>query len=340
MIPAHPSPLSPVSANPASAIAILGTGSHVPKNVVTNADLSLRVDTSDEWIFTRTGIRERRIAGPGETTSTLATAAAKAALADAGLSATDVDLLIVATCTPDSPMPATACLVQTALGLSDRAACLDVNAACTGFVYALDMAWAMLATGRYKHALVIGAETLSTVVDWKDRTTCVLFGDGAGAVVLGPARAGSQSKILDARLGAIPETNDLLHIPRKDTSVTDPVPSACIAMKGREVFKYAVRGMEEIARDLLARQNLSGADLDCVVPHQANLRIIDSLGQYLELPKERIFVNLERYGNTSAASIPLALDEARRAGRLKPGALVLLVAFGAGLTYGGALVRW
>lgn len=329
-----------MSAYLAPAIAILGTGSHVPAGIVTNDDLSKRVDTSDEWIFTRTGIRERRIAGPGETTSTLATAAAKAALADAGLGAADIDLLIVATCTPDTPMPATACRVQSALGLSDRAACVDVNAACTGFVYALDMAWAMLATGRYKHALVIGAETLSTVVDWKDRTTCVLFGDGAGAVVVGPAREGSQARILDARLGAIPGTNDLLHIPHAGRSAAEAVIEGCIAMKGREVFKFAVRGMEEIARDLLARQNISGADLDCVVPHQANLRIIDSLGQYLELPRERIFVNLERYGNTSAASIPLALDEARRAGRLKPGSLVLLVAFGAGLTYGGALVRW
>ncbi len=329
-----------MSANPAPAIAILGTGSHVPQNVVTNADLSQRVDTSDEWIFTRTGIRERRIAGPGETTSTLATEAAKAALADAGVSPGEIDLLIVATCTPDTPMPATACRVQTALGLSDRTACVDVNAACTGFVYALDMAWAMLATGRYKHALVIGAETLSTVVDWKDRTTCVLFGDGAGAVVRGKAREGSRSSILDARLGAIPETNDLLHIPRKDSVAGEATAAGCIAMKGREVFKFAVRGMEEIARDLLARHGISGAELDCVVPHQANLRIIDSLAQYLELPKERVFVNLERYGNTSAASIPLALDEARRAGRLKPGSLVLLVAFGAGLTYGGALVRW
>lgn len=325
---------------PAPAIAILGTGSHVPVGIVTNDDLSKRVDTSDEWIFTRTGIRERRIAGPGETTATLATEAARAALVDAGLVAAYVDLLIVATCTPDTAMPATACRVQTALGLSDRAACVDVNAACTGFVYALDMAWAMLASGRYKYALVIGAETLSTVVDWSDRTTCVLFGDGAGAVVLGAARAGTQSAILDARLGAIPGTNDLLHIPRAGTNPGEAVVAGCIAMKGREVFKLAVRGMEEIARDLLARQGFSGEDLDCVVPHQANLRIIDSLGQYLRLPKERIFVNLERYGNTSAASIPLALDEARRAGRLKPGSLVLLVAFGAGLTYGGALVRW
>lgn len=322
------------------AIAILGTGSHVPAGIVTNEDLSKRVDTSDEWIFTRTGIRERRIAGPGETTSTLATEAARAALADAGLRAVDIDLLIVATCTPDSSMPATACRVQTALGMSDRAACMDVNAACTGFVYALDTAWAMLATGRYKHALVIGAETLSSVVDWKDRATCVLFGDGAGAVVLGAAREGSQSRILDARLGAIPGTNELLHIPRENATSAEAMVAGCIAMKGREVFKFAVRGMEEVARDILARQKLTGADLDCVVPHQANLRIIDSLGQYLNLPKERIFVNLERYGNTSAASIPLALDEARRAGRLKPGALVLLVAFGAGLTYGGALVRW
>jgi 3-oxoacyl-[acyl-carrier-protein] synthase III len=237
-------------------------------------------------------------------------------------------------------MPATACLVQTALGCSDRTACFDVNAACTGFVYALDTAWAMLASGRYRHALVIGAEKLSAVVDWQDRTTCVLFGDGAGAVVLGPAPAGSSARLLDARLGAIPGTNDFLHIPGGGTTPLHAEARACIAMKGREVFKFAVRGMEDMAREILARQGVSAADLACVVPHQANLRIIHALAQYLELPYERIFVNLERYGNTSAASIPLALDEARRAGRIKSGDLVLLVAFGAGLTCGGALVRW
>lgn len=321
-------------------IAILGTGSHTPAHALTNEELSRRVDTSDEWIVTRTGIRERRICGPGESTSTLATAAARAALADAGLQASEIDLLIVATCTPDLPMPSTACLVQTALGLGERTACVDLNAACTGFVYAIDHAWALLSTGRYRHALVIGAEKISSLVDWSDRATCVLFGDGAGAVVLGPARAGSGSKIIDAQLGAIPGTADLLTVPGGGASPAAPDSRRCIAMKGKEVFKFAVRGMEEVTRDLLARNQLTGADLSLVVPHQANLRIIHSLAQYLKLPYERIFVNVDRYGNTSAASIPLALDEARRSGRLQPGDLLLLVAFGAGLTYGGALVRW
>lgn len=321
-------------------IAILGTGSHAPARILTNEELSRLVDTSDEWILTRTGIRERRIAGPGETTSSLATAAARVALADAGLQPADIDLLIVATCTPDQPMPSVACLVQTALGLPERAACLDLNAACTGFVYALDNAWALLASGRYRHALVIGAEKISTLVDWTDRTTCVLFGDGAGAVVLGPARPGTASRLIDSQLGAIPGTAELLSVRGAGASPLAEEAKRCIAMKGKEVFKFAVRGMEEVARDLLTRNRVAGADLALVVPHQANLRIIHALAQYLELPYERVVVNVDRYGNTSAASIPIALDEARRSGRLKPGDLLLLVAFGAGLTYGGALVRW
>lgn len=321
-------------------IAILGTGAHAPAKVLTNEELSRQVDTSDEWILTRTGIRERRISGPGESTSVLATAAAKAALADAGLQPRDIDLLIVATCTPDMPMPSTACLVQTALGLGERTACVDLNAACTGFVYAIDHAWALLSSGRYRHALVIGAEKISTLVDWSDRTTCVLFGDGAGAVVLGPARPGSPSRIIDAQLGAIPGTAELLSVPGGGSSPASPEAPRWVAMKGKEVFKFAVRGMEEVARDLLARNNLAASDLALVVPHQANLRIIHALAQYLELPYERVLINVDRYGNTSAASIPIALDEARRSGRLKSGDLLLLVAFGAGLTYGGALVRW
>lgn len=322
------------------AIAILGTGSNAPARVLTNDELSRQVDTSDEWIFTRTGIRERRIAGADDGVASLATAAARFALADARLEPADIDLLIVATCTPDLPMPSTACLVQTALGLRERAACVDLNAACTGFVYALEHAWALLSTGRYRHALVIGAEKISSLLDWSDRTTCVLFGDGAGAVVLGPARPGSPARILDAQLGAIPGTADLLTVPGGGSTPGLPDARRHIAMKGKEVFKFAVRGMEEVARDLLARNGLAGSDISLVVPHQANLRIIHALAQYLELPYDRILVNVDRYGNTSAASIPLALDEARRAERLKSGDLLLLVAFGAGLTYGGALVRW
>ena len=325
------------------AIAILGTGSHAPERILTNDELSTLVDTSNEWIFSRTGIRERHIAGKDETTSQLAAAAARIAIADAGITAADIDLIIVATVTPDMPMPSTACFVQHRLGVPAHAACFDLNAACSGFIYALDTAWAMLGSGRYRHALVIGAERMSTVVDWKDRTTCVLFGDGAGAVVLGPARGTAQ--IIGTKLYAEGSHTDLLCIPENTSNSGDTANSGqrtprTITMKGREIFKNAVRQMEVAARDILNHHQLDASSIACVIPHQANLRIIASIGQYLQLPPERFFVNLERYGNTSAASIPLALDEARSSGRIKPGDTTLLVAFGAGLTYGSALVRW
>ncbi|MDF3057665.1 MAG: 3-oxoacyl-ACP synthase [Rariglobus sp.] len=324
-------------------IAILGTGSYAPEKILTNDDLSKIVDTSDEWIFSRSGIRERRIAGENETTSQMAASAARAALADAGLTAADIDLIIVATMTPDLPMPATACFVQSHLGVPTHAACFDLNAACSGFLYALDTAWAMLGSGRYRHALVIGAEKMSSVLDWTDRTTCVLFGDGAGAVVLGPARGTAQ--MIGVKLYAEGAHAGLLCIPNGGSN--PPVPAngtvlapRAITMKGREIFKIAIREMEDAARDILEQHQVSAAQINCVIPHQANLRIIEVIAQYLELPMESFFVNLDRYGNTSAASIPLALDEARRSGRVKPGDTTLFVAFGAGLTYGSALVRW
>ncbi len=325
------------------AIAILGTGSYAPEKILTNNDLSKIVDTSDEWIFSRSGIRERRIAGENETTSQMAAAAARSALENAGLTAADIDLIIVATLTPDLPMPATACFVQHHLGVSTHAACFDLNAACSGFLYALDTAWAMVGSGRYRHALVIGAEKMSTVLDWTDRTTCVLFGDGAGAVVLGASRG--TAEIVGVKLYAEGAHANLLCIPNGGsnapaTSPTAPVTPRAITMKGREIFKIAIREMEEAARDILAQHQISAAQIDCVIPHQANLRIIEVIAQYLELPMERFFVNLDRYGNTSAASIPIALDEARRSGRVKAGDTTLFVAFGAGLTYGSALVRW
>ena len=313
-----------------AAFGILGTGAYVPEKILTNAELARSVDTSDEWILTRTGIRERRIAGEKETTSEMAAAAARAALADAGLTAADIDLIIVATATPDLQTPATACLVQSKIGATPRSACFDLNAACSGFIYALDTAWAMLASGRYRHALVIGAEKLSGIVDWQDRSTCVLFGDGAGAVVLGPARGTGQ--LLGARLYAEGGHTDLLCV--------RPGPKPVITMKGREVFKVAVREMEDAVRDILEQHQLSAHQISCVIPHQANRRIIEAIAQYLDLPTDRFVVNLDRYGNTSAASIPLALDEARRAGRFQPGDLTLLLSFGAGLTYGSALLRW
>ncbi len=323
------------------SIALLGTGSYVPERIMTNDDLSHRVETSDEWIFSRTGIRERRIAAEGEATSDLAAMAARRALESAGITAGQIDLVIVATVTPDMPMPATACIVQKKLGIPLNAACFDLNAACSGFIFALDTAWAMLESGRYRHALVIGAEKLSSVLDWSDRATCVLFGDAAGAVVLGPART-PESGIIGTKLYTEGGLTDLLCIPGGGSSPPGPAETATrtIQMKGREIFKIAVREMEDAARDILEQHHLKADQIACVIPHQANLRIIDAIAQYLELPLDRFYVNVDRYGNTSAASIPLAIDEARRSGRIRPGDITLLVAFGAGLTYGSALVRW
>jgi 3-oxoacyl-[acyl-carrier-protein] synthase-3 len=323
---------------------ILGTGSYAPARILTNADLAKMVDTSDEWIFSRSGIRERHIAAPTEATSDMAVAAARVALADAQLTATDIDLLIVATVTPDLTVPAVSCIIQHKLGIRTNVACFDLNAACSGFVYALDTAAAMLASGRYRRALVIGAEKLSSITDYKDRTTCVLFGDGAGAVVLGLSHEPGVG-LLGTRLGAYGESVDLLCVPGGGSNA--PATSASVAagdhflkMKGKEVFKIAVRAMEEAARDILEQHHLRADQIGLVIPHQANLRIIEAISQYLELPMERFYVNLERYGNTSSASIPIALDEARRAGRIQRGDYTLLVAFGAGLTYGSALIRW
>lgn len=325
------------------SFAILGTGSYAPDRVMTNDELAKKVDTSDEWIISRTGIKERHIAAPDETTSDMAAHAARRALEDAGILAESIDLVIVATVTGDMPMPATACIVQAKLGVPSRAACFDVQAACSGFIYGLDTAWAMLQSGRYNRALVIGAEKLSSVLDWTDRSTCVLFGDAAGAVVIGPKPADSSGQILGTKLYSEGGNTELLCIPGGGSShpkVTKDTPPRHILMKGREVFKFAVREMEDAAREILEQYNISADEVSCVIPHQANLRIIDSIALYLKIPVERFFVNLDRFGNTSAASIPLAIDEARRLGRVKPGDTTLLVAFGAGLTYGSALVRW
>jgi 3-oxoacyl-[acyl-carrier-protein] synthase-3 len=329
---------------PTRSPVILGTGSYAPERVMTNEDLAKMVDTSDEWIRARSGIRERRIAAPDQATSDLAVVAAQRALDDAGIPASAIDLVIVATITPDSPMPATACIIQHKLGVPTNAACFDLNAACSGFIYALDTACAMLASGRYQKALVIGAEKLSSVVNWQDRGTCLLFGDGAGAVIIGVSET-PDIGLIGTKLGALGEDTDLLCIPAGGSRM--PITPEAIArgdhfikMKGKEVFKLAVRVMEEAARDILEQHGLAATQIGLVIPHQANLRIIDAIAQYLELPVERFFVNVDRYGNTSAASIPIALDEARKAGRIQPGDLTLLVAFGAGLTYGSALIRW
>lgn len=320
---------------------IAGTGSYAPANVVTNADLERMVATSDEWIRERTGIRERRIAATGEACSDLAVQAGKRALTAAGLSATDLDMILVATCTGDYPLPATACLVQHQLGATKAAAC-DLSAACCGFVYALSVADAYVKSGM-RHVLVIGSEVMSAITDWTDRNTCVLFGDGAGAVVVS-ASDGEQG-ILSTHLRSDGSLCELIMVPGGG-SRTPPSEKVIaerlqyIKMKGNETFKVAVRTLEEIARTTLSANGLRVEDLDLYVPHQANVRILKAVTERLGLPKEKVLLNLDRYGNTSAASIPIALDEAVREGRIKDGSLVMLGAFGAGLTWASAVIRW
>ncbi|GFO64675.1 ketoacyl-ACP synthase III [Geomonas paludis] len=321
---------------------ITGTGSAVPEKVLTNFDLEKMVDTTDEWIVTRTGIRERRIAAEGEYTSTFATLAAERALAAAGVKAEEIDLIVVGTLTPDFPFPATACIVQQAIKATN-AFCFDLSAACSGFIYALATAQKFIVSGQVKKALVIGAEVLSRIVDWNDRNTCLLFGDGAGAVVL-EAQEG-ESGILSTHMHSDGNYWDILYQkgagsrnPATHQNVDDGL--VFLTMQGNEVFKLAVRSMGEVALEALEANGLTPDDVTLFIPHQANQRIVDSVGKRLGITGERVFVNLDRYGNTSAASIPIALDEAVRAGRLKEGDLLLLDAFGGGLTWGSALVRW
>ena len=327
-----------------ASVIIAGVGSYAPQKILTNEDLTKMVETTDEWIRTRCGIRERRIAAADEATSDLAIKASQSALLDAGVKAEEIDLLIVATCTPDYPLPSTACVVQHKLGIPPHATCFDISAACTGFLYATEIAYSLLLTNRYKCALVIGAEKLSSIVDWTDRTTCVLFGDGAGAAVLKKVDQPGIG-IIGSDLGADGEMMELLYTPAGGSRC--PTSAKTIAegghflhMKGKEVFKNAVRVMETVAREMVEQHHLTFDQISLVIPHQANHRIIESLAGSLGVPMDRVYVNLDRFGNTSAASIPLALDEARRAGRIKPGDYTLLVAFGAGLTYGSTLIRW
>ena len=321
---------------------ITGTGSAVPAKVLTNSDLERLVDTSDDWITSRTGIRERHIAAEGEYTSTFATLAAERALTSAGVSAEELDQIIVGTVTPDFPFPATACIVQNNLKAT-RAAAFDISAACSGFIYGLSIANQGIRTGTVKKALVIGAEVLSRIVDWSDRNTCCLFGDGAGAVVV-EAREGEQG-ILSTHIHSDGTYWELLHQPgcgSRNPAVQRTLDDRLnfLTMQGNEVFKLAVRAMEEAAHEALAANNVSVADLDLFIPHQANRRIIDAIGRRLGVGEEQIYVNLDRHGNTSAASIPIALDEARRSGRVQDNSLVLFDAFGGGLTWGSVLIRW
>jgi len=323
-------------------VGIIGTGSYAPPRVLTNFDLEKMVDTTDEWIRTRTGIVERHIAEPNVATSELALASARAALDRAGISAADLDLILIATVTPDTFFPCTASLLQRALGAT-RAAAFDMLVGCTGFVYGLAVAREMIATGTYQRALVIGAETLSKITNWQDRSTCVLFGDAAGAALLGPVAQGHG--ILAYSLGNDGSNADALKIPAGGSRLPASPETVAnrlhyLTMNGPEVFKFAVRALAESSEEVVRRAGLTMDDIEIVIPHQANLRIIDAAAKRLNIPYERFVCNLDRYGNTSAASIPLALDEAVRQGRIHPGDHVLLSSFGAGLSWGTIVLRW
>ncbi|GAB4215885.1 MAG: beta-ketoacyl-ACP synthase III [Roseiflexaceae bacterium] len=326
----------------ATYAAITGWGMATPQRVLTNADLERLVDTSDEWIQTRTGIRERRVAGPGESTSTLATEAARRALEQANLAPAAIDLIILATCTPDRPFPATACTVQANLGITGAAA-FDVAAACSGFVYGLQVATSMIRSGAARNVLFIAADVFTHYINWHDRNTCVLFGDGAGAVVLQPSE--QPLGLLSCVLGASGADEDLMAVEAGGTRLPATAElleqgRQYVTMNGREMFKVAVRSMGESSRQALAEAGLTLDDVALVIPHQANVRILDATAKRLGIGMDRVFVNLDRYGNTSAASIPLALVEAVATGRVADGDNVLLTAFGGGLTWASAVLRW
>jgi 3-oxoacyl-[acyl-carrier-protein] synthase-3 len=319
-----------------------GIGSYVPEKILDNKELSLKVETSDDWIRTRTGIRERRIASPDQPTSELALYAARNAIEAAQIQPDQIDLVIVATITPDMAFPSTACILQHKLGLG-KVACFDLEAACSGFLYSLDVADGMLASGRYKCALVIGAEKMSSILDWEDRTTCVLFGDGAGAAII--MTEGDGPNLLGFRSGADGSNPSLLHQPAGGSKQPASIASIenrehFLKMNGKEIFKSAVRVMEKATRELLEANGLETQDVDHVIPHQANVRIVESMAQRLEIPLEKFFCNLDRHGNTSAASIPIAFDEACNRGIFSKGEIGVLVAFGAGLTWSATLVRF
>ena len=324
-------------------ICIAGTGSYVPERVLTNLDLAAMVDTSDEWIFSRTGIRERRIAAADEFTSHMAVKAAERALEQAGLAAADLELIILATITPDTPTPATACYVQQALGAT-RAVAFDISAACSGFLYAMKISKRLISDGAFKNALIIGADKLSSITNWEDRSTCVLFGDGAGAAVLRAAKPG-EGAIVATEMGTDGSLTHILAVPGGGSAC--PITAAnvndhlqTLGMQGKEVFKFAVNRMKEAAEKVIARAGWQPEDIACVIPHQANRRIIDAIADRLAVPNERVFVNLDKYGNTSAAAVAIALDEANRTGVFKRGDHIVLVVFGAGLTWAAAAIRW
>ena len=321
--------------------AILGTGAYAPERVVTNADLERMVETSDSWIRERTGIRERRVVPPGQACSDLAVEAANRALVAAGISPSDIEMILLATCTGDSPLPATACLVQHRIGAVRAGAC-DISAACCGFLYALAVGDAYIKSGM-RYVLVIGSEVMSAITDWTDRNTCVLFGDGAGAVVLG--RSEGASRVLSTHLHANGGISDLIYVPgggsRDPASQEVLQDKRCyIKMRGNETFKIAVKTMEEATHEALKANGMVPQEMDLFIPHQANVRILRAVSQRLGISEEKVMINLDRFGNTSAASIPLALDQAVQEGRLKRGHKVVMAAFGAGLTWASAVVHW
>ena len=321
-------------------VGIMGTGSYVPERILTNNDLAKIVDTNDEWITTRTGIRERRIAADDEATSDLAFKAAEKAIIDAGIDKNEIELIIVATMTQDHLTPSTAALVQDKLGI--KAAAFDVSAACTGFIYGFTAGYSFIKAGIYKKVLVIGAETMSRVTDWEDRGTCILFGDGAGAVVLGEVETGG---FLASHLAADGSGACELIVPaggsrKAATAETIENREVYLKMNGREIFKFAVKAFPESVENVLTQQNLIADDIDIFIPHQANVRIIESIAKRFKQPLDKFFVNLHKYGNTSGASIPIALDEASKEGRFKRGDKIVATGFGGGLTYGSILFEW
>lgn len=323
-------------------IGIVGTGSFIPEKVLSNHDLEKIVDTSDEWISTRTGIKERRVLESGKASSDMGIKASKKALEDANLSPEDIDLVIVATMTSDMITPSTACIVQDKLGCKNAAA-FDISAACSGFIYGLSVAYGLIKSGIYKNILLVATEAMSRILDWEDRSTCILFGDGAGAAVISEVPEGKG--ILELELGADGSGTDFLLIPAggskcPSTSETIENRGQYLKMEGGEVFKFAVRKIDETCKSIMKKAGLDSDDIDLFIPHQANTRIIDSAVKKLKIPKEKTFVNLNKYGNMSAASIPVALDEALKEGKIKDGDNILLVGFGGGLTWGSAILKW